>query len=230
MELYKEHEDVKHYYDNGELAIEGQQKNGKATGVWSWYSRNGIKRMEGIVLKSMEYSCLGNWGSSAARENFNKRLNKYEDFGDWLKFKEGNCKYWDRQGILQKSIQYRDSYNTIYTYYHPNGSKQSRGEKASVSYLANGYYQYRMEPTGEWTYWHENGTVDKVCSYNHKLPNTLYNKYHGFYVEYYDNGQLACRVKYLFGHKKGEETLWNKDGSIDKKIKHGGYLKRLLNI
>ena len=47
---YPDNGKVKFCYDNGNIELEGQRKDGEHIGIWTWWYENGVKKEEGYYI------------------------------------------------------------------------------------------------------------------------------------------------------------------------------------
>ncbi len=85
----------------------------------------------------------------------------------------------------------------------PAAKKRGRGtvyyDGSKQKAYSGKYKKYKRE--GVWTYWRENGSVDKIETYSKGLL-------HGPCTAYYENGDLRSVANYQFGQREGKTNLY----------------------
>jgi antitoxin component YwqK of YwqJK toxin-antitoxin module len=141
------------FWQNGELAAEGNYIGNKRDSLWTFYSYHTHK----LSYQQMYENGMRNGKSQSfyATGSINEELSWVNDRkeGDWRQFFES--------GQLKMTATYRNNQlEGDYTVYYPDGKKETAG-------------QYRNGlPDGDWTYYNPNGNVATVVAYkNGKISN-----------------------------------------------------------
>lgn len=181
---------VKHYeYNDDKIEIKGQyDQNGKKTGVWEEYYKNG-------QLKNSYHYVNG--------EKHGVFKQYYEDGTLWMhmdKFvngkREGQWKSYHENGKPWTFIQLaNDKENGEFINHYKNGNVESKGRKAND------------KETGEWKNYYENGKLKQAG----KMEN---GNAVGIWKLYYENGNLLATGEVKDGKQTGDWKFYDEDGSF----------------
>jgi antitoxin component YwqK of YwqJK toxin-antitoxin module len=200
-------------YDDDKIEIKGQyDQNGKKTGEWKEYYKNGQLKETCSYINGKQNGIF-------------KRY--YEDGTLWMQMdkfvngkREGQWKSYHQNGKPWTFIQLADDKETgEWINHYKNGNVASEGKKI------NG------KETGEWKKYYENGKLSQTGKFvngnaagvwklfydNGQLKATgeMENgKPTGEWKEYHENGKLAGAGKYSNGKPTGEWKNYNPDGSL----------------
>ena len=137
--------------------------------------------------------------------------------GFWFKYrKNGNKEYEKnyRQGeLVGKSVDYHVNGNLdLISNYNDNGFLEGEYKNYFVEggLWVSGQYDAFGKRTGEWIYYNENGSVEKLINYRSE-------RYHGYYEKYYDNGNLKEKGYYQHGRKVETWHYYNEEGELLRK-------------
>ena len=161
------------YYENGQVSIERNYKNGKRNGPRILWQENGIKIREGIY-KDNELTVLMTFnpssGQISSKQNYiNDELN-------------GVAIYWYENGQIKSERNYiNNDLNGVSTTWNENGQK-----------ITEGSYKNSIVD-GKWIFWKYNGQKDEERNYKDgSLVDKLIFKYSFF------TGQLKSEKKYKY--------------------------------
>lgn len=101
--------------------------------------------------------------------------------------KEGEWKYWDDDGKLVKTINYKhDIEEGLYTAYYPSGQKSEEGN-------------YTLgKKDGAWNTWYNDGKFSSKLNYDVLISaHEMKSSYEGLQQWYYENGQLREESSYV---------------------------------
>jgi antitoxin component YwqK of YwqJK toxin-antitoxin module len=137
-------------------------------------------------------------------------------------------KYSDGKLHVERQVaKYSDNHfvaDGFYREYYPNGQKFVDGQ----------YKDGRQD--GDWTYWHENGTLNRKLTYKDGLPDGSWDVHRadgslmvtrsfklgrrdGTWTYYDDTGKQPLRVeKYADGKADGEWKIWFPSGQLQRQI------------
>jgi uncharacterized protein len=173
------------FYETGEKEANGEYLNGKKTGLWKYYFRNGKTEQTGAYNTNGKPE--GNWkwyyesGNLRKEDNFMKsKLN-----GQYIELS-------DSGKIIIKG-EYVDGEEEGEWIYHVGD------EKETGSYVAG-------KREGEWKHYFHNGELNFIGSYTEGNQN-------GDFITYYDNKKIKEKGKYIMGLKEGDWSLFNYDGT-----------------
>ena len=129
--------------------------------------------------------------------------------------KDGIWTHWNENGLITKEYLYDKKPNPIITYYNQKGNKSSKGRMESYKHNNYGgvFDDTSQRKGGEWKYWYENGKLKKICTQRKGwMPiDGHITLLHDSYIEWYENGQKRCEMRYKWGVKVGREIHWNED-------------------
>ena len=158
---------------------EGEYKDGKKDGLWSYYDLNGLKLREIMFENGMDLY----W-------TFYKPNGKKEKQGKMVNGKEeGNWTFFDENGIKERETEHKSGVEEgIYSLWYENGQKKEEGP-----YLVN----VRI---GKWTWWYETGARWREGNYlnGERDGSWIFWKKDGslWKEQVYNNGEFISKKEY----------------------------------
>lgn len=196
------------YYDNSDqIHARGKHFRGKRNGTWFVYYPSGQLKTMGYVTDSSFYGKWTFFHETGKRKAYGKF--KYApDDSDSSKLvlkMSGKWRFWNNEGklIAKKNFSpYRTESESKYgkqTEHYQNGTVKSKGE------------YHKGVKIGKWTYYHENGRLEKIEYYTYKLNiDGTYTYPVGMWMYYNNEGKVIKKVIYKEGQIK-EEIKVNND-------------------
>lgn len=215
-----------YYGSTSDLMFKGQIISGKEQGIWTHYYRGGNIRSisnyhHGVAHgktiyyympayeyrtehpeKSYYYKLEEHLFRNGLEDSTMTMWNKQGSIirqGNYVKGRrEGNWRWLNADGTLNREITYRSDYNIgKSTDWYSNGNKSwERFYKDSLSELEISWLDsariYNGIPVGTWTGWHLNGQK----RYKYSFEN---NEIQGYYYEWDTLGDLLSKRYYVFG-------------------------------
>ncbi|MEM9325228.1 MAG: toxin-antitoxin system YwqK family antitoxin [Bacteroidota bacterium] len=223
----------KSFYQNGNLKIEGNYRNGVPEGLWRYYFESGRKRTEGYYREAIQqgkwryYFESGQLKATGPLDNGKKTgywTNYYENgneksSGSYFKdLKEGIWNYFFEDGS-SKAQAYYEAGNGSYKQYYPSGSIKMQGYNAQG--VSEGTWEYYFETGelqaiggfqkglrhGQWEFYHRNGNVSASGKYEN-------GKKTGLWTYYHENGQKSSEGDHVEGARDGEWNLYYESGEV----------------
>jgi antitoxin component YwqK of YwqJK toxin-antitoxin module len=213
----------KSYHKNGQLYEVGKKENGKHTGEWKIYDKNGQLMHVGFMEDGER---IGEWKNYHKNGQLNK-IGKFENgkqTGEW--------KFYDKNGQLNSVGFIENGERTgEWKDYHKNGQLNGIGK------LENG------KQTGEWKFYDKNGQLNKIRKFengeetgersDYFSNGQLEKKYtldsngnaSGNYVEYYDDGELRGKGKFVGNEQDGEWYQFEDGEKYKLLFDHGKIIK-----
>jgi len=216
--------DVTEYYNDGKVRIVTKYKNGKVNGVQKEYYRNGVLMNEGTFLNGEYngiYKTYFDNGVLETEANYANGENK------------GKSLYYDFDGKLYAEYLENKGKIKTATYYSKNGEKiyDVDAQKDELNIQKYNEVGIKIEEgkvkksfrTGTWKFYSNSGALKTIKEYDEKgdfngkvekfiTGNILDEKYemqnnkmHGYYIEYYANGNKYREGNYFEGNREG---LW----------------------
>ena len=185
------------YYDNGQLKVEGNKKDGKENGYWKSYYENGKLEMEGNMQDDVK---VGSWKfyyengqlrSETTLDNNGKRHGKGREwYENGSIFRDQNLKHGVPNGVM---LEYFENGNIRQEYNFKDGEMHGKN---------NQFY--------------EDGNKDIIGNWKD-------GKKHGLQEQYYPSGNLETRTTYVDGLIEGVHIYLKEDGEvIEEKIMQKG--------
>ncbi len=169
------------FYKSGDTMSSGTMFNDSLVGEWCFYFPNGRLRAKGSFEGgTFELGCAGsgnyisvsiksgNWqywslsGSKILTCNYVKN-----EYGE-QSLNGRYTKWYDSGQKLEEGSYKNGMKNGKWTYWYVNGQKQREEYFVYQDCLLYDYVWYEC-PTGEWKYWNEDGTIDKVEKYKNGI-------------------------------------------------------------
>ncbi|WP_290697692.1 toxin-antitoxin system YwqK family antitoxin [Lacinutrix sp.] len=209
IEIYKKH------YDNGQLSVTGQFKNGKRIGEWKAFYENGV--LKEILHHDENEKVVGEKKTYYENGVLKFRAN-YEN-----NFLIGNGKYFHKNGQLSEIGPYEHGKPTgIWKFYFENGNLKKSGEVIN-----------EKNYNGLWKYYHENGQLKDSGVYINANPDGEWKSYHKngqtYQIKYWTTGKLINVTSCFDG--KGNDldigTLKNGNGILKKYDISGNLIKEI---
>jgi antitoxin component YwqK of YwqJK toxin-antitoxin module/poly(3-hydroxybutyrate) depolymerase len=188
----KKHGKWTYWYENGAIEREEEFKDGRAHGKWKRWDENEIKIGEG-EFREGSGKFVG-WYGNGNKEN-------EETFEDGKK--HGKWRYWYENGNREREESY----------------KNDRLNGKNMGWFKGGKKSFEIEfkdgkSHGTWKYWYENGVQSKEWDF-------VEGKHHGVHINWYPNGQKAVEGEYKDSKPHGKWTWWDEEGNITKRAELG---------
>ena len=189
------------YYENGQVEVEGNRKDGERDGKWVWYDENGKIEAEGSYEDGYK---IGKW--AYYYEDGQLRSEEYYD-NEYIALRK--CVDYDENGKIVKDLEYNldetagpygGPWNGKFADYHNNGQIQSEGN------YENG------ERVGKWVVYDENGQI--IAEGEYKKDGETGREWSGKFIEYYYNGQIRYEENYKDGKENGKHIYYDREGNI----------------
>ena len=206
------------YYKNGQIKVQGNNKDGKRDGEFKAFLRNGksagsVFYKDGKIIKSTLVNSMRDNASFSLTTDINYNLNSNEIITD--EFPNGLLKQYfiyNKNGLLDgesreyyeegdiKTISHfkNDIPDGVFISYYPNGNMEEK--YAYVNGQANGEcFSYYENGKLEERYFLKNGEID------------------GEAFAYYPSGKLEVKDFFKDGKKEGESIFYHENGNIKQK-------------
>ena len=206
------------YYKNGQIKVQGNNKDGKRDGEFKAFLRNGksagsVFYKDGKIIKSTLVNSMKDNASFSLTTDINYNLNSNEIITD--EFLNGLLKQYfiyNKNGLLDgesreyyeegdiKSISHfkNDIPDGVFISYYPNGNMEEK--YAYVNGQANGEcFSYYENGKLEERYFLKNGEID------------------GEAFAYYPSGKLRGKEVQKLGKREGESIIYHENGNIKQK-------------
>jgi|GEM_PF-3425048 len=236
-------------YEKGKILTRGTFKNGKSTGLWTFYFDNGNVYETGLQIDNKREGLWKRYYETGEIFLVGKYINDKED-GIWkLFYKDGKTKstWYYKDGRNIGLFQTLDSQGKQIEYgnYNLNGNETGKWRRLNDKYFEEGIFN-NGERIGLWKitdtkgilletlFYHPNNEVKKLTYYPSGAIKEIYNltnfKPHGKYREYYEEGTLMTKGKYYFNHNTGMWKFYDKKGKLDHKVKHESVRQAIQSI
>ena len=206
------------YYKNGQIKVQGNNKDGKRDGEFKAFLRNGksagsVFYKDGKIIKSTLVNSMKDNASFSLTTDINYNLNSNEIITD--EFPNGLLKQYfiyNKNGLLDgesreyyeegdiKTISHFKNHipDGVFISYYPNGNMEEK--YAYVNGQANGEcFSYYENGKLEERYFLKNGEID------------------GEAFAYYPSGKLEVKDFFKDGKKEGESIFYHENGNIKQK-------------
>lgn len=197
-----------HFYQSGDLRVEGSFHQGKPSGDWKYFYESGA------VKKEVNYR---NDSASYWIYYYENGLKKKE--GKVIRFQKDSIwtYYYENQAVLKKGRFVKDKQDQDWNYYFEDGQT-----KALAQYeLGSGQYTEYFykggvkmsgpvldnESDGVWSYYYPNGRLKAQGYESGGLKNGRWNFY-------YQNDTIASSGNYINGSKQGEWQFFHENGKL----------------
>ncbi len=232
-------------YDTGEMMSEGDVKNNKEQGLWTYYYKDGTKQAEGNFEKG---KAIGSWkwyydnGELQKTGNYQNGM----EHGVWINYYptgtmadsvgyvssrlHGYYKQWSPEGqIIQEGNYIRNKQDGVWSSYYPNGNVAATGE----------YNDGNVR--GEWNYYYTNGQPSSVVFIN-TADIVNYNKVwdldgkvivangNGTNKNYYENGTMMEIGKVKDGKPIGVWKQFYENGTLMQEYTFDNKITRIQNF
>jgi len=187
-------------YDSGQLAAQGELREGVAHGRWEFYEQGGVRYAAGSYIDGMMVDRWAWWHISGQLRMEGTMQNGHRS-GRWTEF-------YDTPERQKKRI-------TTYVNGSPSGAQREwypGGQKKSMGQML-GENRYK-----KWTFWYPDGTRKATGSYDASGQRT------GKWRTWSDNGELASKGNYWQDSRHGEWTFW---WETSRKQERGSYNRGL---
>ena len=206
------------YYKNGQVKVQGNNKEGKRDGEFKAFLRNGksagsVFYKDGKIIKSTLVNSMKDNASFSLVTDKSYDLNLYEIITEefknkllkeYLIFKKdglfnGEKREYYEEGEIKAITPFKNSLaEGTYISYYPNGNMEEK------------YTYINGEENGEGFSYYENGKLEeKYFMKNGKLDGEAF--------AYYPSGKLEVKDFFKNGKKEGESIFYHENGNIKQK-------------
>ena len=206
------------YYKNGQIKVQGNNKDGKRDGEFKAFLRNGksagsVFYKDGKIIKSTLVNSMKDNASFSLTTDINYNLNSDEIITD--EFPNGLLKQYfiyNKNGLLDgESREYYEEGN-IKSISH---FKNDIPDGVFISYYQNGnienkYAYVNGQANGECFSYYENGKLEE----RYFLKN---GEIDGEAFAYYPSGKLRGKEVQKLGKREGESIIYHENGNIKQK-------------
>lgn len=206
------------YYKNGQIKVQGNNKDGKRDGEFKAFLRNGksagsVFYKDGKIIKSTLVNSMRDNASFSLTTDINYNLNSNEIITD--EFPNGLLKQYfiyNKNGLLDgESREYYEE-GDIKSISH---FKNHIPDGVFISYYQNGnmeekYTYVNGQANGECFSYYENGKLEE----RYFLKN---GEIDGEAFAYYPSGKLEVKDFFKDGKKEGESIFYHENGNIKQK-------------
>ncbi|MCC5919991.1 MAG: toxin-antitoxin system YwqK family antitoxin [Cyclobacteriaceae bacterium] len=196
------------FYSNGNIKADGNNQDGKSTGLWIFYDRtDGNVQAKGYYESGLrhgvwKYYFLNGQISSEGSYELGSKIGTwkyyYEDGSlkseghEGTEGKEGYWKFYHATGVLKGEAVFKKG-DGKYEEYYESGKLKLKG------YFSEDQYN------GRWEYYFESGKLEGIADYD---------KGYGFFTGYYQDGAIKMQGEAYNGKKRGLWTLYAPSGDV----------------
>ena len=206
------------YYKNGQVKVQGNNKDGKRDGEFKAFLRNGksagsVFYKDGKIIKSTLVNSMKDNASFSLVTDINYNLNSNEiitdEFPNGLlkqyfiynknRLLDGESREYYEEGDIKSISHFKNHIpDGVFISYYPNGNMEEK--YAYVNGQANGEcFSYYENGKLEERYFLKNGEID------------------GEAFAYYPSGKLEVKDFFKDGKKEGESIFYHENGNIKQK-------------
>ena len=206
------------YYKNGQIKVQGNNKDGKRDGEFKAFLRNGksagsVFYKDGKIIKSTLVNSMRDNASFSLVTDINYNLNSNEiitdEFPNGLlkqyfiynknRLLDGESREYYEEGDIKSISHFKNHIpDGVFISYYPNGNMEEK--YAYVNGQANGEcFSYYENGKLEERYFLKNGEID------------------GEAFAYYPSGKLEVKDFFKDGKKEGESIFYHENGNIKQK-------------
>ena len=206
------------YYKNGQIKVQGNNKDGKRDGEFKAFLRNGksagsVFYKDGKIIKSTLVNSMKDNASFSLTTDINYNLNSNEiitdEFPNGLlkqyfiynknRLLDGESREYYEEGDIKSISHFKNHIpDGVFISYYPNGNMEEK--YAYVNGQANGEcFSYYENGKLEERYFLKNGEID------------------GEAFAYYPSGKLEVKDFFKDGKKEGESIFYHENGNIKQK-------------
>ena len=206
------------YYKNGQIKVQGNNKDGKRDGEFKAFLRNGksagsVFYKDGKIIKSTLVNSMRDNASFSLTTDINYNLNSNEiitdEFPNGLlkqyfiynknRLLDGESREYYEEGDIKSISHFKNHIpDGVFISYYPNGNMEEK--YAYVNGQANGEcFSYYENGKLEERYFLKNGEID------------------GEAFAYYPSGKLEVKDFFKDGKKEGESIFYHENGNIKQK-------------
>ena len=206
------------YYKNGQIKVQGNNKDGKRDGEFKAFLRNGksagsVFYKDGKIIKSTLVKAMKDNASFSLVTDINYNLNSNEiitdEFPNGLlkqyfiynknRLLDGESREYYEEGDIKSISHFKNHIpDGVFISYYPNGNMEEK--YAYVNGQANGEcFSYYENGKLEERYFLKNGEID------------------GEAFAYYPSGKLEVKDFFKDGKKEGESIFYHENGNIKQK-------------
>ena len=206
------------YYKNGQIKVQGNNKEGKRDGEFKAFLRNGksagsVFYKDGKIIKSTLVNSMKDNASFSLVTDINYNLNSNEiitdEFPNGLlkqyfiynknRLLDGESREYYEEGDIKSISHFKNHIpDGVFISYYPNGNMEEK--YAYVNGQANGEcFSYYENGKLEERYFLKNGEID------------------GEAFAYYPSGKLEVKDFFKDGKKEGESIFYHENGNIKQK-------------
>ena len=197
------------YFQNGQIKIQGNYKDGQPDGAWEYFYETGIKKSEGTFQKGEQTGVwsyyfesgkiraqgnLVNGKKSGFWSNFYENGEEKSNGGYFNDKKEGIWNHFFEDGSI-KAQAYYEGGDGKYQQFYPSGNIRMEGLNR------NG------KSEGLWTYYHKSGEILSRGQFSNGLRV-------GHWRYFHDNGKISAEGDYEKGKRTGKWVFYHPTGKI----------------
>ncbi|MEN8230675.1 MAG: hypothetical protein ABFS38_21140 [Bacteroidota bacterium] len=202
---------ITHHYESGQKMSEGEMKQSREIGEWTYWYDNGNKQCVGFYNAGIQDS-LWYWYDEDGKLTGTGMYNNGLENGVWINYYS--------EGMHSDSGAYIDGRRSgLWKYWHENGNLAYAGEIK------------RGEQIGCWTKYHNNGKKAEEVSHLHsdtmlienvwdREGNQLVVNRNGSYVGYWEDGKVSASGEIKGGLRIGTWKSYYENGTLREE---GGY-------
>lgn len=222
------------YYPNGTISYELINQNDSGNGPYKEYHSNGNVREIGHIINGFY---TGHWQTFYS----DGTLKSDFEYGEEGKI-NGEYKYYDRDGKIHYTYEYRKGEIIAYTFFDKSGNVIEENRKKGGEFTYNGYTPYGKKTSeglydikggkiGNWKFYSKYGNLTGEGNYEDNKIIGLYKGYYengspfsitnyindtlsGYYVEYHKNGQIKSQGWYKEDKAHGEWRTYFLNGTL----------------
>jgi len=222
------------YHPNGTPSTDLISKNGYANGYYKTFHANGSPKWVG---QTTEGSYSGDWQTFYHNGTLQSEY-RYDDKGKL----DGDYNYYDTDGKLHYTFEYRRGEILAYKYYDKAGDLIEENRKKGGEFYYRGYSPYGKVITeglydikggkkGVWKYYTTHGVLTDEGNYEDDKAVGAYKTYHsngkiasvsqyqkdtlsGYYLAYHANGQIKTQGWHKDDELHGEWRRYTPDGIL----------------
>lgn len=197
-----------HFYQSGDLRVEGTYNNGKPSGQWKYFYESGTLKKEVRYLNDT-VSYWTYYYENQAKKKEGKVVHFQKD-SIWTY-------YYENQAVLKKGRFVNDQQHQDWNYYFEDGQTKALAQYTKgMGQYTEYYYQGGVkmsgpvednESQGVWSYYYPDGHLKAQGYESGGLKN-------GKWEYYYQNDTLASSGNYVQGTKQGEWQFFHPNGAL----------------
>ncbi len=186
---------VKVYKSDQSLLAEGSYDDKGKTGLWKYYYR------DGTLKKMLTFKEDKEWGT-VTEYHPNREISKISTMDD-----KGEV-------VMEETYDYKGWKSGTTKVVSVSETEESSYHKTGVKEATIGFVNHKVKD-GAYTFYYDNGNIDRVVSFSK-------GDYSGPYKKYYENGALNEEYVMENGKVEGKETIYFDNGKVHKEILYRG--------